>query len=283
MTVMSNISGSLLYGANIQANGIRQHYLRYGGKGRPLVILPGITSPAVTWGFIAEPLAANHDVYVLDVRGRGLSQADADLDYSLDAMAEDASAFIKALNLKDALVLGHSMGARIAMRAKTQYGLDAAGYILADPPVCGPDRRPYPMKIDWYVDSIRLAVKGMSAEDMRPFCPTWTDEQLTLRAQWLHTCLESAIVDAYNGFHEDDIFPDFAQMPKGTMLMVAGQGGVIQPEDVAEIQGLNNGIEISYVPDAGHMIPWGDLPTFLKQVQSYSAALPASQTGEKAS
>lgn len=33
-----------LYGANVYANGIRQHYLRYGGKGKPLVLAPGITS-----------------------------------------------------------------------------------------------------------------------------------------------------------------------------------------------------------------------------------------------
>ena len=41
-----------LYGANVHANGIRQHYLRYGGKGPAVVIVPGITSPAVTWGFV---------------------------------------------------------------------------------------------------------------------------------------------------------------------------------------------------------------------------------------
>ncbi len=33
-----------LYGANIQANGIRQHYLRYGGQGLPIILVPGITS-----------------------------------------------------------------------------------------------------------------------------------------------------------------------------------------------------------------------------------------------
>jgi N-formylmaleamate deformylase len=50
-----------LYGAHVHANGIRQHYLRYGGS-EPgaratrdaVVILPGITSPAVTWGFVGE-------------------------------------------------------------------------------------------------------------------------------------------------------------------------------------------------------------------------------------
>jgi len=40
------------YGGNVNANGIRQHYLRYGGSGLtdtgrdPVIIVPGITSPA---------------------------------------------------------------------------------------------------------------------------------------------------------------------------------------------------------------------------------------------
>ena len=51
---------TFLYGANVRANDIRQHYLRYGGSDGQrgerdaVVIIPGITSPAVTWGFVGE-------------------------------------------------------------------------------------------------------------------------------------------------------------------------------------------------------------------------------------
>ena len=84
---------TFLYGANVHANGIRQHYLRYGGNegeraGRDaVVIVPGITSPAITWGFVAERFGQHFDTYVLDVRGRGLSQASDTLDYSLDTVS----------------------------------------------------------------------------------------------------------------------------------------------------------------------------------------------------
>ena len=88
-----------LYGGNVFANGIRQHYLRYGGatgarEGRDaVVIVPGITSPAVTWGFVGEQFGKHFDTYILDVRGRGLSEAGDALDYSLDAQAADVTAF----------------------------------------------------------------------------------------------------------------------------------------------------------------------------------------------
>jgi hypothetical protein len=50
--------------------------------------------------------------------------------------------------------------------------------------------------VAWYVDSIRLAEQGMDAEAMRVFSPTWTEEQRRLRAEWLPTCYEPAVVSA---------------------------------------------------------------------------------------
>lgn len=182
-------------GYNVHANGIRHHLLHYPGPGPDLLLIPGITSPAITWGFVAQPLAERYNVHVLDVRGRGLSQA-GDLDYSLDAMADDAIALVSACGLQKPIVMGHSMGARTAIRAARKNPEPFSGLILLDPPVSGPGRRAYPSAWPWYGDSIRMAQKGCSAEDMRRFCPTWTDEQVALRAEWLHTCQYTAIKTA---------------------------------------------------------------------------------------
>ncbi len=256
------MSNAPLYGANVFANGIRQHYIRYGGKGPSLILIPGITSPAITWGFVAERLAETNDVYVIDVRGRGLSSTGPDLDYGLDAMAADVVALSTALGLDRPALLGHSMGARIAMRAAVHPEDAFSRVVMVDPPVSGPGRRPYPSKLPWYVDSIKLAEKGIDAEGMKAFCPTWTMEQLQLRAEWLHTCYLPAIVAAFEDFHNDEIFGDFAKLKQPTMLMVAGRGGVIEPADEQEISSLNGAIEITRVPDAGHMIPWDDFDGF---------------------
>jgi N-formylmaleamate deformylase len=257
------MSAATASGANVFANGIRQHYLHYRGVGAPLVLVPGITSPAVTWGFVAEKLAREFDVYVLDVRGRGLSQSGPGLDYRLDSLADDLSGFIAALGLSSVTVLGHSMGARIAIRAVARNAAGIARLVLVDPPVSGPGRRPYPSKLAWYVDSIRQAAKGMDTNAMRAFCPTWSHEQLALRAEWLHTCYEPAIVTAFEGFQTDDIHRDLPGLPVPAGLVVATRGGVIEPADEAEIQSLNPDIRIERVPDAGHMIPWDNLEGFL--------------------
>ncbi|MFS2116926.1 alpha/beta fold hydrolase [Herbaspirillum frisingense] len=201
------MQSSFLYGANILANGIRQHYLRFGGKdgaraGRDAVIIvPGITSPAVTWGFVGERFGQQFDTYVLDVRG-------------------------------------------------------LTRLVMVDPPVSGPGRRAYPSKLPWYVDSMRLAREGCSAEQMRAFCPTWTEQQLQLRAEWLHTCDERAVIASFEGFHTDDFHADLPALKLPVMLMQASRGDVILPEDVQELQGLLPQLVVSRVEDAGHMIPW---------------------------
>lgn len=250
---------TFLYGGNIHANGIRQHYLRYGGSRSdyaPVLLIPGITSPAITWGFVAEKLGQYLDVYVLDVRGRGLSQASDTLDYSLDAQAKDIIALTQALGLQGCSLLGHSMGARIAIRA-ARHACDLfSRAVLVDPPVSGPERRPYPANFAWYSDSIALAHKGTDAKGMLAYCPTWTEEQRQLRAEWLHTCDVRAIRDSFDGFHTDDIHQDLPSLSLPLHLITATRGDVIRDTDVEELMSLAPHLTHHRVADAGHMIPW---------------------------
>lgn len=252
------MTSTFLYGQNVHANGIRQHFLRYGGTGLPIVLLPGITSPAVTWGFVAERLGGHFDVYVLDVRGRGLSEAADHLDYTIDTCAADVGALVQTLGLQRYAILAHSFGARIAVRAARKYPVGLERMVLVDPPVSGPGRRPYPADIGWYLDSIRMAQRGSDHESLRPFLPTWTDEQLRLRAEWLHTCDLKAVADAYKNFHEDDMHADLPHISIPTLLVGASHGDVIRPEELDEMVSLSPNMKAVRVLAAGHMVPWDD-------------------------
>lgn len=266
------------YGAHMHANGVRQHYLRYGPEGAadgaldPLIIIPGITSPAVTWGFVAERLASRFDTYVLDVRGRGLSEAGDHLNYGLDAQADDLLAFAEALGFERFSVLGHSMGARIAIRAAQSHPAEMMRMVWVDPPVSGPGRRAYPSQLPWYIDSIRQATRGMNAEDMRAFCPSWTEAQRALRAQWLHTCDERAILASFNSFHEDAVIEQVGTVSCPTLLITAARGDVVKDEDVAEMQSLLPNLVHTRVADAGHMIPWDNEAGFYAALGDFLGA-----------
>jgi len=261
------------FGAHVHANGVRQHYLHHGARGaRPLILVPGITSPAVTWSFVAEALAADFEVFTLDVRGRGLSEAGPHLDYGLNACAEDLIAFAEVLDLSQVVLVGHSMGARHGIRACRRDAKRFERLALIDPPVSGPGRRAYPAKLPWYIDAMALARRGAGIEDLRPFTPTWTDAQIGLRAEWLHTCDEGAVLASYASFHHDDIHRDLAGLTLPTLLMSAERGDVIREEDEAEIRALNPAIHTTRVEDAGHMIPWDNFPGFLAALQPFLTA-----------
>lgn len=266
-------NSTFLYGSHVHANDIRQHYLRYGGRGTPLLIVPGITSPAITWGFVAERFGESFDTYVLDVRGRGLSSARPDIDYGLDSCAADIAAFTRTMGLTEYVLLGHSMGGRIAIRAAGQHGLKGLQrLVVVDPPVTGPNRRDYPTPLSWYIDSIRLAQQGVTAEQLRQFLPTWSDAQLLLRAEWLPTCDERAIEVGYRGFHGDNIHKDLPFIKVPTLLVAAGQGNVILPEELDELTRLMPALQTARVEAAGHMIPWDDFEGFFRAIEGFLAA-----------
>jgi len=253
---------TFVHGRNVAANGIRQHVLRYGGAGGEraqrdaIVLVPGITSPAITWGFVCERLGRHFDTYVLDVRGRGLSSASDQLDYSLEAQIADVVALVKELGLERYALVGHSMGGRIVAGAAAAEPPGLTRAVMIDPPVSGPGRRPYPANYAWYADSIAAATVGCGRETMRGFCPTWTDEQVDLRAEWLHTCDLRAIKTSFDGFHTDDFHRFLPRIRVPALLMTAERGDVVKPEDVKEIEGMLPGVLHRRVPGAGHMIPW---------------------------
>jgi N-formylmaleamate deformylase len=261
-----------LYGAHVRANQIRQHYLRYGGAGKPLIIIPGITSPAMTWGFVGDRFGQTFDTYVLDVRGRGLSESGQDLEYGLDACAQDVAEFAAALKLARYSVVGHSNGGRIAARLGRRFGEAIDRVVLADPPVSGPGRKAYVRTAEYYLDINRKAKAGLvDADVLRQTHPSWADEHLRIRAEWLHTCDETAIRESVRGFLADDIHQDIAGMPMPTMLMVAGKAGVITDDDVAEIRQLQPAIAVAHVERSGHQIPFEDPETFFRVAGDFLA------------
>jgi len=85
------------------------------GRGRPLVLLHGVTLSGVAWHFQLLDLADRFRVLVVDHRGHGRSEAGSDRS-SLGRLARDLRAVLVDLDLRDALVVGHSMGGMVLGR-----------------------------------------------------------------------------------------------------------------------------------------------------------------------
>jgi N-formylmaleamate deformylase len=263
---------------HLRANGIRIHYLDYaGGAGDqktngqpPILIVPGITSPAVTWAFAAEKLAGSHRVVVIDLRGRGLSESGPGLGYSLDDYVADISDVIIALELRKPILLGHALGGCIGIRLAGSWPNVLSKLILVDPPLAGPGRRPYEGTLDYYLKLIDRASRGATLAEFRKLYPKWSDEQIALRLQWLPSCSVEAVTESHHNFHGEDVFGDIPNILCETLLLRAAKAKVVTPEDEAEIMALNPRLRAASI-DAGHMVPWENLPDFLAIVRAFIA------------
>src|SRR5690606_20518816 len=101
---------------HVAANVLRHRILSYGDShDRDHLLLPGITSPAVTADFVAVHLAdMGYRVVVPDARGRGETDRAQPGGYRLTDYAADVAALVDVLGLRDPVIVGHSMGARTA-------------------------------------------------------------------------------------------------------------------------------------------------------------------------
>jgi len=79
------------------------------GEGRPLVFLHGVSLSAVTWHYQLLDLATRFRVIAVDFRGHVRSEA-GDGGYSLTRVGEDLAELLDALDLREAVLVGHSMG-----------------------------------------------------------------------------------------------------------------------------------------------------------------------------
>jgi N-formylmaleamate deformylase len=253
----------------VEANDVRHHYLQYGAAGRPLLVIPGITSPAITWEFVSEQLAVDFQVYAIDVRGRGLSGRGGSGRYSLCDYAADVAGLIEGLALDRPIVLGHSMGARIATALAALHPGIHGPLVVVDPPLTGPGRSPYPFPLELYVDQLRAAGAGATADEIRPFFPTWPERELRIRAGWLATCDETAVVETYENFHTEDFFAYWVDTPPPVLFLYGLDSPVVPVDALDEVRGTNPAARVAGVPGAGHMVPWDNLDGFLAETRSF--------------
>ncbi len=92
------------------------------GQGRPVVLIHGWPLNADSWEHQAHHLArAGHRVIAYDRRGFGRSEQPWD-GYDYDTLADDLAAVINSLGLRDAAIVGFSMGGGEVSRYMSRHG-----------------------------------------------------------------------------------------------------------------------------------------------------------------
>jgi pimeloyl-ACP methyl ester carboxylesterase len=89
------------------------------GNGPALVILHGLFGMLDNWQTLARKWADTHHVVLLDLRNHGRSFHTDEMNYAV--MAEDVAATLEDMSIDECVLLGHSMGGKVAMQAALTY------------------------------------------------------------------------------------------------------------------------------------------------------------------
>jgi len=217
------------------ADGVELFY-RDWGAGRPVVFVASWSLPSDSWGYQMLALVeAGYRAIAFDRRGHGRS-LDPGRGYDFDTLADDIAAVLDALDLREAVLVGHSMGCNEILRYLSRHG----GARVAGAALLG-TMTPFALKTGNNPDGIEAAFfEDFQAQLMRDF-PQWIDDNMVPfvypetapgMKNWLRQMALGASLQALVECHRALVHTDFRrELPRidVPVLLIAGDADASAP------------------------------------------------------
>ena len=233
-------------------------YYRTLGEGPPLIILHGIFGTSDNWQTFGKRLSENYEVYLMDLRNHGNSPHSDEFDYS--SMANDLHQFIERHQLEQPIILGHSMGGKVAMFYATQYPKGLSKLIVVD---IAP--RAYPVHHQPVLDALgAVKIDEISGRDeaeaqMKPYVSERGVRQFLMK-NLKRTDQESFEWKLNLPVIRDNIenvgaaVDDSAPVEKPVLFVRGNQSDYIQQEDEPLIKKIFPQAQVETIKGAGHWV-----------------------------
>ncbi|NTW24606.1 MAG: alpha/beta fold hydrolase [Lentimicrobium sp.] len=105
-------------------------FYRHFGEGQPLIILHGIFGISDNWVTLGKRLAEKFSVYIPDMRNHGQSPHSPTFNYL--AMSDDLLEFMEDHQIEKSLLIGHSMGGKVAMTFTLEHPEKVEKLVIVD-------------------------------------------------------------------------------------------------------------------------------------------------------
>lgn len=241
------------------------------GKGRPVLLIPGLGCPASVWTETAAHLASSFEVHVLALAGfAGAQPIDRPIP---SAVKDDVIAYIKAHQLTKPVVVGHSMGGFVALWI-AEAAPDLIGSVVvvdAGPTLGGgdPDMLPFAKaRRDAYKT---MTPKLFAATIRERFSPMFSDPKKPAHEAILAAVARSdqkAYADAYFEISTVDLRPQLTRITAPTLLILA-EGKVVKL--IRDHMRPVKQAEIAVLPTR-HFVMHDDFAGFAKALDTFLAA-----------
>ena len=260
---------------DVDANGIRLHYTRTGGAKPPIVLAHGFSDDGLCWTPVAQALAPDYDVIMVDARGHGLSDAPA-RGYGPAEHAADLAGVIAALGLRRPAVLGHSMGAGTALVLAGTYPDVPSAILLEDPPAWWAPTLELPAVAEDRVAQRRHWIeelKGKTREELiaaqHAEQPGWSEAEL---GPWADAKLRFNLSAMHLDPNASVDWPATLRRITCPALLIAADpalGAIITDESAASLRSLVPQLRVTRIAAAGHSIRRDQFDRYMEVVRAF--------------
>lgn len=263
----------------IEANGLRLHYTRTGGDKPPVVLAHGFSDDGLCWMPVAEVLAADYDVIMVDARGHGRSDG-PEQGYGSAESAADLAGVITGLGLQHPAVLGHSMGAATALALAGLYPTLPGAILLEDPPAWWLTDPTAPAvnrraRFGERIVALKRKTREELIADQRVQSPDWSAAEL---GPWADSKLRLSFYVLNNeGAAAVDWRATVQHITCPALLITADPelGAIVTAEGAAAFQALLPQAQVAHIPGAGHSIRREQFAHYMQVVRAFLADITA--------
>ena len=230
------------------------------GEGRPLVLIHGLGLSAALWSRVRDSFGPGYQLVLFDLRGAGATRELRREDLSLERWANDLGALLSALGIWRPVLLGHSLGASVALKYALERPDDVRALVLigADPNLSNlaprmlaAVERIEAMGIEAWVEECWSQNPPFSAASLARD-PSMLEEYRTLlldndAADYVRQC--RAIACAEN------LADRLGQVFQPALVLVGGSDDRTLPEHSRRLATELEDARVIELPDVGHTLP----------------------------
>jgi pimeloyl-ACP methyl ester carboxylesterase len=114
------------------ADGLSLNLIEWSQEGVPMLLLHGYSNEAHIWDDFIPTVSSHYRVLALDLRGHGDSDWHPQAAYAYENHVEDIESIVATLGIERLVVVGHSLGGRIAMLYGGRNTEKLAGLVIVD-------------------------------------------------------------------------------------------------------------------------------------------------------
>jgi len=250
------------------------------GAGRPVVFIHGWTLSSAIWRVQIDAVAAQGlRAIAYDRRGHGQSSKPA-TGYDYDALASDLAAVLDRLDLRDVVLVGHSMGSGEVVRHLARHGRARIGRVMLVAPTT-----PYGLKTEDNPQGVDRAIydkmvaglqadrhgylaagaPGLLGRNAEPKLVEWAME-IALQAA------PQAQIACLRAFSETDFRPELAAVTVPTLIVYGTADSPIAPINARRTQAGIAGSRVEIYEGAPHALFVTDAERFNRDLLQFAGS-----------